>query len=183
MSSKRDENILKDARLRGLYEYSSLLSPPKTKREHVPYRLLAQLASLAPDGRVEDYVVKRLISYGMIQGTSDDLLKRIRWAFNWAKREGAIAQKPRDFKGAVANSLVEFAERVVDCRSGEEVQGVAFEVIKKNGLKPTEFFPAIYSILVGSERGPRLGPYVIDVGVRQVALRIREALASSSRHN
>ena len=65
----------------------------------------------------------------------------------------------------------------------EEVQGLAFEVIKKNGLKPNDFFPAIYSVLVGSERGPRLGPYVIDVGATQVALRIREALASSSRHN
>ena len=182
-SEKRDENTLKDARLRGLYEYSSLLNPPKAKRDNVPYRLLAQLASLAPDGRVEDYVVKRLTSYGMIQGTSEDLLKRMRWAFNWAKREGATAREPREFTESVAKSLAEFAERVVACRSGEEVQGLAFEVIKKNGLKPTEFFPAIYSILVGSEKGPRLGPYVLDVGGNQVAQRIREALASSSKHN
>ncbi len=181
-SGRRDENVLKDARLRGLYEYSSLLNPPQTKGVHIPYRLLAELASLAPDGSVEDYALKRLKSYGMVQRASEDLLKRIRWALNWAKREGASAQMPREFTGSVANSLAEFAERVVDCRSGEEVQGLAFEVIKKNGLKPTDFFPAIYSVLVGSEKGPRLGPYVIDVGVRQVAQRIKEALASS-RHN
>jgi lysyl-tRNA synthetase class 1 len=182
-SEKRDENTLKDARLRGLYEYSSLLNHPKKKRDHVPYRLLAQLASLAPEGRVEEYVVKRLISYGMVRATSEDLLKRIWWAFNWAKREGAAVQTPREFAGPVAKSLAEFAERVADSRSGEEVQGFAFEVIKKYGLKATDFFPAIYSVLVGSERGPRLGPYVIDVGAEQVAQRIREALASSSTHN
>src|SRR5438132_7693322 len=119
----------------------------------------------------------------MIRGTSEDLLKRIRWAFNWVRREGASAQSPLAFSESVAKSLAEFAEKVVDSRSGEEVQGLAFDVIKKNGLKPAEFFPAIYSILVGSEKGPRLGPYVLDVGGKQVAQRIEEALASSSRHN
>ncbi len=181
-SEKRDENVLKDARLKGLYEYSCLLNPPRTKRDHVPYRLLVQLASVAPEEGVEDYVVKRLKSYGMVQKDSEDLLTRIRWAHKWAKREGAESKRAFEFTRAVARSLAEFAEKVVDCKSGEEVQGLAFDVIKKNKLTPTDFFPAIYSVLVGSERGPRLGPYVIDVGMKQVAQRIRDAL-TSSKHN
>ncbi len=181
-AKKRDENVLKDARLRGLYEYSSLMKPPTAKRDHIPYRLLAQLASLAPEESTEDYVVKRLRSYGMVQEVSKDLQSRIGWASRWARREGAAPQERFEFPGPVEKALAEFAAKVPDCKSAEEIQGLAFEAIKRNKLKPADFFPAIYSILVGSEMGPRLGPYVIDLGTKRVAEKLKRALAPS-RHD
>jgi lysyl-tRNA synthetase class 1 len=49
-AKQRDTNQLKDARLRGLYEYTMLLKPLASKPVHIPYRLIAQLASVAPTG-------------------------------------------------------------------------------------------------------------------------------------
>jgi len=181
-SKKRDENILKDARLRGLYEYSCLLNPPPRKKDHVPYRLLAQLASVAPEGRTEKYVVRRLESYGMIDGSSENLRARIRWASRWAGRGGGAPQEAPQFARPISTALSQFADRVEGSKSGEEVQGLAFDIIKKNHLKPSDFFSAMYSILVGSDRGPRLGPYVVDTGAKRVAEKVRAALISS-RHN
>ena len=48
--------------------------------------------------------------------------------------------------------------------------------------EPAEFFPALYMLLVGAPRGPRLGPYVVDVGAPNVAEKIEKAL-SASTHN
>ena len=167
-SKNRDPNVLKDARLRGLYEYTALLKIPSAKPPHVPYRLVAQLVSVAPPNSVEDYVMKRLAAYGMVKEPSEGVLQRIRWAAAWAKKGGE--RKPIKVKltPKVAKAIREFAERIPSLSSADDVQGAAFEAIRGNGLKPGDFFPAVYSILLGSDRGPRLGPYVVDAGAKPV---------------
>jgi len=59
----------------------------------------------------------------------------------------------------------------------DEVQNAAFDSARKNGLKPGEFFPVVYSILLGSDRGPRLGPYVIDAGKGVVSRALLDAVS------
>jgi lysyl-tRNA synthetase class 1 len=176
-SKRRDPNQLKDARLRGLYEYTMLLIPLKTKGVHIPYRLLAQLSSVAPGSAVEEFVVKRLISYGMISTPSDELRTRIGWAAKWAQRgERPPASKP-ELSPEARKAVEGFARSLVTTKDADEVQNLAFESAKKNGLKPGEFFPALYSILLGSDRGPRLGPYVMDAGQASVSRVLLEAVA------
>jgi len=63
-------------------------------------------------------------------------------------------------------------------KGADEVQNAAFDAAKRNGLKPGEFFPAVYTILLGSDRGPRLGPYVIDAGPQAVGKTLRLAVSS-----
>jgi len=181
-SKKRDPNAMKDARLRGLYEYSMLLSPPSVKPSHVPYRLIAQLSSVAPQNSVEDFVVKRLVSYGMVKGGSPDLARRIEWASKWASRAGTTKSEPVQVGPAPAKAIAEFAKKIQSCTNADEVQAAAFDSIRANGLSPSEFFPAVYSLLLGSDRGPRLGPYVMDAGAAEVSKRLLELLdASTSR--
>ncbi len=176
-SKKRDQNQMKDARLRGLYEYAMLLETPKSKGVHVPYRLLAQLASVAPDGALEEFIVKRLASYGMAAELSDDLSKRIGWAAKWTRREGKRAIQAPNLDQGAKKAVGEFAKAVMNARDADAIQNAAFEAIRRNGLKPGEFFPAVYSILLGSDRGPRLGPYVIDAGQAAVSKALLDAVA------
>ncbi|HLQ06190.1 MAG TPA: lysine--tRNA ligase [Nitrososphaerales archaeon] len=176
-SKGRDPNQMKDARLRGLYEYTMLLKVPKAKGVHVPYRLIAQLASVAPKNSAEDFVVKRLVSYGMASESSQDLSRRIEWAAKWATREGRRSVEPPHLSPNAKKALEEFARALPGAKDGDAIQNAAFEAAKKNGLKPGEFFPVIYSILLGSDRGPRLGPYVVDAGQAEISKALLEAVA------
>jgi lysyl-tRNA synthetase class 1 len=48
------------------------------------------------------------------------------------------------------------------------LQSEIFEIAKRNGIEPAQFFKALYKVLLGSERGPRLGPYIVDLGKDRV---------------
>jgi lysyl-tRNA synthetase class 1 len=177
---------MKEARLRGLYEYTMLLRVPEKPGIHVPYRLLAELASTAPENALEDYVVKRLATYGMVkEGPTPELLKKIRWAAAWAKRPGAVAavESLPELSEKHAKVIREFATAVKGAKSADEVQGAAFNVIRASGLQPGEFFPLVYEILLGAEKGPRLGPYIMDAGPKSVAEKLLKAIAAAGKHN
>ena len=177
-SKKRDPNQMKDARQRGLYEYSMFLKVPQAKGVHVPYRLLAQLAAVAPEASVNDFVLKRLTAYGMVTAPSPALAQRISWARKWESREGKREIEAPELSPAAREALKEFAASLEGAADADGVQNAAFEAAKKNGLKPGEFFPAVYSILLGSDRGPRLGPYVMDAGRSEVSRLLLKALGS-----
>jgi lysyl-tRNA synthetase class 1 len=175
-SKQRDQNQMKDARLRGLYEYSTLLKPLAANPPHVPYRLIAQLASVAPADSRKEFILKRLAAYGMAKQVTPELEQRIAWASAWAAREGRKAPEKVHVTPVVGKALREFAERVLTAKNAEEVQAAAFEAVRGNGLKAGDFFPVVYSILLGSDRGPRLGPYVMDAGAERVGKAILDAL-------
>ena len=181
-SKQKYANLLKNAKQRGLFEYSMFLDVPPVKRDHVPYRLLAQLAALAPEGKAEEYVAKRLVAYGMVNEVSEELKARIARASRWAKKDTLPHVEKLVIPARVVRALREFSERLGTAKTHDEVQAAAFESLKKHGLKPSEFFPFVYQALLGVDRGPRLGPYVVDTGSEYVKGKIRAALASS-KHN
>ena len=167
-SKKRDPNAMKEARLRGLYEYTLLLRVPDKPSTHVPYRLLAQLASTAPENSVEDYVCKRLANYGLLkEEPSSALLKRIRWARAWVKREGAVeggegtedanALDLGELSEKQVNALRDLAQALPGAKTADEVQSAAFTAMRSNGLQAGEFFPIVYGVLLGSQKGPKIG--------------------------
>jgi len=178
-SKKRDPNPMKDAKQRGLYEYAVLLKVPDNPRAHVPYRLLEQLASVAPPHDVESFVAKRLDAYG-IRADAKALSERIAWAAAFARRRGKGEPTRVEITPGARRALSHFVEGLSKCRTADDVQNLAFESAKGNGLKPGELFPAIYEILLGVEKGPRLGPYVMDAGTAFVAARMKDALKDST---
>jgi lysyl-tRNA synthetase class 1 len=177
-SKVRETNKMKDAKQRGLYEYTMLLRVPKAKGVHVPYRLLSQLAAVAPKGSEEDYVVKRLVAYGMVKGPTPELRRRIAWASKWAGRKGRPVGRQAVVSPGVGVAVREFAAAIKTLSDPVAIQNAAFEAVKKNGLKPRDFFPVVYLILLGSDRGPRLGPYVVDSGPAAVSKSLLDAVVS-----
>jgi len=59
---------------------------------------------------------------------------------------------------------------------GEKLQNKIFNTAKINEMKPSKFFKLIYQILLKSERGPRLGPYIIDRGKKEVIKKLEESI-------
>ena len=186
-AKKRDPNAMKEAKLRGLYEYTELLQVPAKPSFHVPYRLLAELSGAAPENALEDYVVKRLTTYGMLkESPSAGLLTRIRWAAAWTKREGGTrshAESVPELSEKQTKAVMEFASAIRSANTADDVQGAAFSAIRSNGIQAGEFFPAVYGLLLGAEKGPRLGPYVMDSGPLAVAEKLEKALSAAGKHN
>ena len=50
----------------------------------------------------------------------------------------------------------------------QEIQSIIFHSAKSNNLQPKEVFRLFYRILINSERGPRLGNYIADLGLSNV---------------
>ena len=49
------------------------------------------------------------------------------------------------------------------------VENAAYEAAKSAGAKPRDVFVCMYQILLGSASGPRLGPFMADIGAAKVA--------------
>jgi lysyl-tRNA synthetase class 1 len=69
------------------------------------------------------------------------------------------------------DELITILEREEDA---DAVQGAIFKTARKYQLKPRQFFEILYTALLGVPRGPRLGPYIIDVGRQNVIKALRE---------
>ncbi|MEM3185109.1 MAG: lysine--tRNA ligase [Conexivisphaerales archaeon] len=162
-------------RLRGLYEYVKYMKPPKQPDQHVPYRLLVELASVAPPERYKDYIINRLKSYRMIKESDPSILSKIELARNWAKdvREETPAIS---IDSNQKDALKELISRIRPAENPDYIQNQIFEVSKLHGIPPSEFFKLLYSILIGSDKGPRLGPYIFDLGVERAIEAIERTL-------
>ena len=158
------DNPEKARSLKGLYEYVNLLKPPKSPSTHVPYRLLTQLASVAPKGKVNDYVVDRLLAYRAVKSSSPELKRRVDLASRWSIDYGGPEKLRVSLQENERKAIEELKKVVLKETDPKEIQYTVFEIAKRNNIDPPQFFKLLYRILIGSDRGPRLGPYILDIG-------------------
>jgi len=169
------------AQLKGLYEYVWRLKPPQQPETHIPYNLLVYLAKVSPKDKEREYVLAKLQEYGYPQG--DELRgidARLQYAGNWAEDFAEISEHVPTLSGAEADAIRELVGIIRGPASVESLQNAIFEVAKRHGIDPPEFFKILYGILLGSPKGPRLGPYIEAMGRQNVAEALERALTSAS---
>lgn len=164
-------NKLEREKLRGLYLYCRLLRPPEKPSTHVPYSLIVELAIAAPDDKRFEFVVDRLKRYGY--ELDEKVEEKIRLGINYAVELGRVEKEPVNLSDTEKKAIMLLIERIRDSKSPDEVQGNIFYVARKNGLAPSDFFKKLYKIFLGRDSGPRLGPYIWDLG-KEKAMRILE---------
>ena len=192
---------------RGLFEYVHLLGPPAAARwpPRPPprYGLLVEMCRTFGTARGrEDMVVGRLAEghgYGPDDSWgSTSLADMVGMAARYADeqappagagREGAAAKGGAEGAQdeAVRAALADFADalgRIAEegGDAGKEamadrIQGEAFACARARGAKPRDMFRALYGLLVGSPRGPRLGPLIAEMGPSRVREIIMEGAA------
>jgi len=157
------------AKLTGLYKYCWLLKPPEKPRIHAPYNLLVYLAKVAPKGSETDYIIQKLKEYGYLsEEIPKDLKERITYALNWVQDYTEIKETRVELKTEEVEALKEFIQTLKEEKSEEQIQGAVFEIARKHGIKPSKFFRTLYTILLGKPEGPRLGPYIVAMGRKNV---------------
>ncbi len=169
-------NKLEEAKLKGLYLYSHLLKPPEKPSTHIPYSLIVELAIAAPEDKRLEFVVSRLRRYGyQIDRRAEE---KIRLAINYAKDFGAVERERVELSESERKALSELIERIREAADANEIQSSIFEVARRNGLSPKNFFKKLYQIFLGRDRGPRLGPYIWDLGKDRALEILQKSLSS-----
>jgi len=167
------------AKLRGLYEYCWAMKPPEKPGITVPYNVLTFLAKLAPKGREEGFIIEKLRSYGYLQRgqeLDEKLRKRIEYAFNWIKDFEEIKETTIKLTTEEMEAIKELIETIKSEEKAETIQNAIFNIAKKHGIQPPNFFKTLYTVLIGVPQGPRLGPYITTMGKQNVISALERAL-------
>ncbi len=174
----KEPNKAKEARLKGLYYYAYLRNPPSGPSQHVPYRMLVELATVAPPENSESYVAKRLLDYGAVKTIDDKLGVRIRYALNWSK-EFTLQPERVELTTKEKETVTDLVSKIESQEDQQVIQTMIFETARSHGLEPAQLFRALYRMLFGVDRGPRLGPYIMDVGPAKVARKLKDVAEGS----
>ncbi len=167
------------AKLTGLYKYCWWLNPPKTPSVHVPYNLLAYLVKVAPEDKEAEYVAQKLREYGYSKNEEIPLAKlkeRIEYAANWNEDFKEIKETALTLAANETTAVKEFVENLQEKVDAETIQSAIFETARKHDIPPRQFFQTLYTILLGTPAGPRLGPYIMVMGKQRVAEALDRAL-------
>ncbi len=164
------DNKAKLVKLNGLYEYVNLLKPSKNPRTHVSYRLLIELCKIFKDERVKR-VNSKLIDYGTIKETNSHIDALIKLAGNYSDdfEETKIPSTKFIIDDSSKMGLKQLADLLSKNEKIEDLQNSIYDIAKKNQTQPKDFFKILYQILLSTNRGPKIGPLIEDIGKKKVA--------------
>ena len=166
------DNEAKETKSRGLFEYVNLLDPPKAPVPHVSYRLLLELSRIFRDDRAVR-VTKKLIEYNVIKEPQKEIDEMIGLAGRYADDFDAAEKIDIEIDEATRGALGELAA-VLDGGAGhDDLQNTIYNIAKSNNIQPRDFFQTLYKIILNTTRGPRIGPFIADIGAKKVGGIIR----------
>ncbi len=158
-----------------MYEYVNLLKVPKQSGIHVNYRLLIELSKIFKEDRIER-VMKKLIDYGVIKNQESEIEKIIEIAGNFADEYDSDQQDKIkiDMDETTKKALQILADKLSAEEEPEDIQNTIYQIAKTNEIQPKEFFRVLYQIILGTSRGPKIGPFISDIGRKQVSKTLLE---------
>ena len=167
-----DEKLVK---VKGIYEYVNNLSPPISPQVHVPYRIIAQQASLFSGQDRVQKVYDRLVKYGLVSSESPEIIQKIQLASNWADDylisdetfNIELAQDEIVAIGELLKELESLSGTTQTEESQNELQNAIYNAARRNNIQPRKFFKLMYKMLINSESGPKLGNYMFDSGIER----------------
>jgi len=171
------DNEAKLVKSKGLYEYVNLLSPPKNSSTHVSYRLLIELCKIFKDNRLER-IASKLIDYGTIKETNSNVEDLIKLAGNYSDdfEETKIPATEFAIDDSAKDALRQLADILSKDEKIEDLQNSIYSIAKENQVQPKDFFRILYQIILSTDRGPKIGPFIEDIGKKKVAESIKKYL-------
>jgi lysyl-tRNA synthetase, class I len=182
----KEDNQAKLTKIKGVYEFINHLKPPIEPAVHVPYRVLVQQASLfSGDEKKIDKIYERLRKYGLAKEKTNDLTRRIELAYNWSEdlleEEKFEIEMKDNYKKAILD-LVQAMNAFLGSEQKPEapknLQSKVYDIARNNGMEPKELFTLLYKMLINSDRGPRIGNYILDLGIRRTSNILQQYLFS-----
>ncbi len=169
------DNQAKLSKSKGLFEYVNLLNPPKESSTHVNYRLLIELSKIFKEDRGQR-VMKKLLDYGVIKNPQPEIEKLIELAGTYSDEFDDSEKAEIDLDDSSKKALNELSTALGADEEPEDIQNTIYQIAKSNDVQPKDFFRILYQIILGTSRGPKIGPFISDIGTKKVAKTISEYL-------
>jgi lysyl-tRNA synthetase class 1 len=171
---RKEKNEAKRIKNVALYEYTNLLKPPESIPKHVPYHLSVNIISVAPETAINEFFITKLEELGYLKDENTiGLVERIQFTKNWVEDFKEIEVEPVELSPDEKNAIRDLIPVLDENESDEVIQQAIFETARNNSLKPRNFFRLLYRLLLGTESGPKLGPYIAIAGPKKVADRLK----------
>jgi lysyl-tRNA synthetase class 1 len=162
---------------------------PKTLPFQLSYILAARIAQVLPEKDMLNKAILLLKKDGHLKLEptrleKERIGKRLVLAKNWIEKyapaEYKLAEEKKPAKTSVSQGdkkmLDELVRTIEKEKDGEALQQKIFEIAKANNARPAEFFKLIYQVLFSSNRGPRLGPYIVEIGREEIIKKLKAAV-------
>jgi lysyl-tRNA synthetase class 1 len=125
------------------------------------------------EDRVER-VMKKLLDYGVIKNPDPQIEKLIELAGNFADEFDQQEKVEIDMDESAKKVLRLLADALSAEKEPEDIQNTIYQIAKSNGMEPKDFFKILYQIILGTSRGPKIGPLITDIGRKKVAKIVSE---------
>jgi len=166
----KESNPARKRKLTGLYEYCWHLKPPENPSIHVPYNLLVNLVAVAPEKSREEFLETRLMEYGYLRDGAKlrDIKERCDYATNWVNDFKSVEDIKIDLNEEQKAAIKTLTKSLKGLEEADAIQNAIFETAKSHDIKPRDFFKLLYQLLLNTDRGPKLGPYIHTIGVEHI---------------
>ncbi len=141
----------------------------------VNYRLLLELCKIFKDDQ-ENRVNKKLIEYHAIKETDPKIDNLIRLAGNFASEFNISEKSEIELDGQMRKALSELVRILESDQVIEDLQNSIYQIAKSNQIPPKDFFRILYQIIISANQGPKIGPFILDIGKTKVAKTLQEYL-------
>ena len=143
---------------------------PKNPGVHVNYRLLVELCKIFKDNRLHR-VTSKLIDYGTIKETNSDIEDLIKLAGNYSDdfEETKVPATKITIDDSSKIALKQLTKLLSENETIDDLQNSIYSIAKENQVQPKDFFKLLYQIILSTERGPKIGPFIEDIGKKNVA--------------
>ena len=144
------------------------------KKLNVPYTFCAVLAQVVPE-LDDSVIVERANFSGYCDFDAERLVERVRVAGNWVRQYGpeqltftlnTVDGARKEFSKLTdveKKCLRELSKQLDKPQTAEEFHKTIYNTARANDLKPPQLFKAIYTTLIGKEKGPKAAALLLTL--------------------
>ncbi len=118
--------------------------------------------------------MKKLVDYGVIKNPEPEIEKLIELAGNFSDEFDQQEKIQVDLDNSAKKALKILVDTLDSEKEPEDIQNTIYQIAKSNDVQPKDFFKILYQIILGTSRGPKIGPFIFDIGRKQVAKTLSE---------
>ena len=157
-----------------IYELSAVEDIPKEMPLQPSFRHMKNIVQICSND------MDKIISYLDVKNEMDKkrVIVRAKCAINWLEKYAPEEMKfivqtelpklnlTKDEKTA----LIQLSNVLLEKKfEDKELFNEFYTIIKANNLNTGDFFKAAYSVIIDKEKGPKLAPFIIEIGQKKVA--------------
>lgn len=164
-----------------LFEMISVHKTPADYTPRVSFSTMIELAKNMPEKNGLDFILAQVKRLGLVEdvnGKTKELIEhRLALVKEYIKEfYKEDVKTPAEISELDKEVIKEVITAIEQNDDADSLQNGIFEVAKKRDIRPKDFFKIVYRAMLGTERGPRLGPYIVDVGKEEIIKKLKDSI-------